>query len=36
MADVTGFLKEMQKQLKPSDVEYIKFLMKSDSGKLNM
>lgn len=36
MADLTRFLKEMRKQLKTSDVEQIKHLLKYDSGKLNM
>ena len=36
MADLTGFLKEMRKQLKASDVDKIKYLLQSDSGKLNM
>lgn len=35
MADLTRFLKEMRKQLKTSDVEQIKHLLKYDSGKLN-
>ena len=36
MADVTDFLREMRKQLKPSDINDIKFLLKGYSGKLNM